>query len=125
MSDDSLANAGITPKERLTNIETILTRIDSKLDGKANQSDVAAMELRVRAIEVANALTFDTKDRLDKVEADAKVRLDRVEADAQSRIERVEHEVSGLGKKIAYAAGSLAVVVVIVNLVAARFVASL
>lgn len=106
MTDDSLANAGITPKERLTNIEQLLTRIDGKLDGKANQSDVAAMELRVRAIEVANALTFDTKDRLDRVEADAKARLDRVEEKTAGN-DRKLAVYAGIGVAAVFAANLL------------------
>lgn len=49
---EGLQNAGITPKERLERIESMLERIDQKLDGKANESDLISLELRVRTMEL-------------------------------------------------------------------------
>lgn len=49
---EGLSGAGITPKERLERIEAMLERIDAKLDAKANESDVVALEVRVREMEL-------------------------------------------------------------------------
>lgn len=49
---DGLTGAGITPKERLERIEAMLERIDAKLDAKANESELVALELRVRDMEL-------------------------------------------------------------------------
>ncbi len=94
MTDDGLSGAGITAKERLTNIELILTRMDVKLDGKANQSEVDALKVEVHALQIQNATTFDTKVRLDKVEA------------AQQ----------AAGKRMATWAGAIGVLVVVANI---------
>ena len=49
---DDLVGAGISPKERLERIETMLERIDNKLDNKADRSDLIILENRVREIEL-------------------------------------------------------------------------
>ena len=48
---DGMSSAGISAKERLARIETVLDKIDRKLDHKADKADVVALEVRVRAIE--------------------------------------------------------------------------
>lgn len=49
---EGLQNAGISPKERLERIESMLERIDQKLDSKASETDLISLELRVRNLEL-------------------------------------------------------------------------
>lgn len=98
---DDLGNAGITAKERLGNIETILTRMDAKLDGKADVAAVNLLELRVRNLEIHGP------------EPMAEMRI---------KISALEDSINSVGRKLAYATGTLSVVVVLVNVSMAYFV---
>lgn len=93
-SDDSLAGAGISPRERLQRIEELLGRVDQKLDNKANSADVVALELRVRALEQGGG--------------------ERV-AEMRERVGALDADVAVIGRKLAYATGTLATVMVLVN----------
>lgn len=94
--DDTLANIGISPRERLGNIELALARIETKLDSKANQSDVDLLNARVRELELGDG---------------PNAREMRV------RVEHLDGEVKTVGRKLAYATGTLAAVMVAINLV--------
>lgn len=93
---DGLTNAGITPKERLERIEAMLERIDAKLDAKANESDVVALELRVREME----LELSSFDGLKKEHEELFV------------------ELNALRQKVFMASGGLAVLVFFIEFVA-------
>jgi hypothetical protein len=98
---DDLAGAGITAKERLQNIESVLVRIDQKLDGKADAAVVAALEVRVREIETGNNLT--QRRAFEEVHA--------IREASEKQLAEVSNGVSALQKKFAYYAGGVAVAV--------------
>lgn len=93
-TDDSLANAGISPRQRLERIEALLERIDGRLDGKADAGVVWALEERVRTLEQNGG--------------------DRV-VEMREHVGVLERDLGALGRKIAYATGTLAAVMVLVN----------
>lgn len=103
MSDDtdSFRNAGISPGQRLFRIEELLEKMDSKLDSKADLAYVAQIEGRLRLLEVGgDAHTNELRGRMD----------------------RLEHATDGIQRKLAYATGTLATVVVLVNAVTLFFI---
>jgi hypothetical protein len=109
--EDDLSHAGISPRERLQRIEDLLTKVDGKLDGKADQADLIALEGRVRAIEYLGA-----EARAQTIERAANVvKQDR-------RLSDLESNVVSMGRKLAYATGTISVVIVIANLAAARII---
>lgn len=97
MADD-LSNAGITPKERLARIESLLERMDGKLDNKADAAVVAALELRVRDLETHGSISAQQ---------------------TAGRVDGLERSVEKLGQKLAYATGTLSAVIVASNMVVA------
>lgn len=97
---DGLTGAGITPKERLERIEAMLERIDAKLDAKANESDVVALELRVRDMELELS-SFDG---------------------VKKEHEEIFAELAELRQKVFMATGGLVVLVFLVEVIA-KFVA--
>ena len=101
MTSDGLSNAGISPRERLQRIETLLERVDQKLDNKANAADLVALELRVRQLEQHGG--------------------ERVQ-EMRNRVEHLDSAVSIIGKRLAYATGTLSAVVVLVNAFTAYFI---
>lgn len=107
---DDLNGAGITAKERLGRIEEILGDIVGKLDGKADQAVVIALELRVKTLELARA-EAEAVERVTGIERVANV------AKMETRVDRLESGVDSLGKKVALASGAVSVVVVVVNLI--------
>lgn len=98
---DDLNNAGISPRERLQRIEELLGRVDAKLDNKANASDVVALELRVRALETSGG--------------------ERVQ-EMRERVGSLDGDVRVIGRRLAYATGTLASVIVMSNMVVAWFI---
>lgn len=109
MSDGELNGASITAKERLANIETLLANIDGKLDGKANQSDLIAVDVRVKDIELWRA-GVHAEERVERIEkAAAKT------AEAQ-RLDAIEAKGDRNAKAIAWGCGAGAVVVIGANL---------
>ena len=50
--DDSLRGISISPRERLERIENLLGVINGKLDQKADKTDLGALEVRVRGLEL-------------------------------------------------------------------------
>jgi len=91
---DDLQGASISPREQLRDIRAILERMDSKLDGKADGAYVAGLEQRIRLLEVGGG--------------------DRV-VEMRARVEQVDNGLQVLGRKLAYATGTLSMVVVAVN----------
>lgn len=95
MSDevrDDLQGAGISPRQRLERIEALLERIDGRLDSKASASDVIALELRVRDLEQSGGeRVSEMRERVGGLDADLQV----------------------IGRKLAYATGTLATVIVV------------
>lgn len=67
--DETLKSIGISPRERLERIEAVLERIDNKLDGKADQSTVVAMEVRLKAVEACIERGEDLKIRYAELNA--------------------------------------------------------
>lgn len=107
--DDNLRSAGITAKERLARIEDLLVRMDEKLDDKASRSEMAALELRIRSIEVSGSKAAN--DALDEARRLAHEREgDLLMLDKEYKQLRSDHEM--LGKRIAWALGALAVAAV-------------
>jgi hypothetical protein len=108
---DEMAGAGITAKERLERIELMLSRIDGKLDGKADQSDLMALEGRVRQIEqhggpATSAAMRDVHD---------------LRTEAREQIDSLSQSVTALKNRMAQVAGGLAVVVFGLNIAIAFF----
>lgn len=56
MADDDPRPNGFTTKEMLVRLETIVDRIESKLDAKADKRDMNALEVRMLAGEAASNL---------------------------------------------------------------------
>lgn len=103
MSEDNenFRNAGISPGQRLFRIEELLEKVDSKLDGKADLAYVAQIESRLRLIEIGgDAHTNELRGRMD----------------------RLENTTNSIQRKLAYATGTLAMIVVAVNAVSVYFI---
>jgi predicted RNA-binding protein len=98
---DDLLNAGISPRERLANIEGLLRVMDGKLDGKADVAYVAALEQRVRLIEIGG---------------------DARSNEMRGRVDKQDDQLGAIQRKLAYATGTLATVVVISNATLAWFI---
>lgn len=103
MSDDtdSFRNAGISPGQRLFRIEALLESMDSKLDGKADLAYVVALEQRVRLLEIGG---------------------DARSNEMRGRVDKQDDALGSLQRKLAYATGTLATVVVISNATLAWFI---
>lgn len=93
-SEDSLSNAGISPRERLERIEQMLERIDGKLDGKANAAEVAGLEARIRELELNGSVHIP---------------------EMRAKVEALEVGHGVIQRKLAYATGTIVVVMVFVN----------
>jgi len=91
---DDLQGASISPREQLRDIRAILERMDSKLDGKADGAYVFQLEQRIRLLEVGGG--------------------DRV-VEVRARQDQTDRSLEQIQRKLAYATGTLSVVVVIVN----------
>lgn len=98
---DDLNNAGISPRERLQRIETLLERVDQKLDNKANAADLVALELRVRDLETSGGARVN---------------------EMRERVGSLDSDVQIIGRKLAYATGTLATVIVVSNIVVAYLI---
>jgi hypothetical protein len=98
---DDLSGASISPREQLRDIRAILERMDGKLDGKADGAYVGALEQRIRLLEVGGG--------------------DRV-VEIRARVEQVDAGLQTLARKLAYATGTLSMVVVAVNAVTVWFI---
>lgn len=98
--DDTLRSAGISPRERLERIENILTRMDEKLDNKADALVVNALIARIAALELAGALVAQQSSSL---ASDVRDKLD-------SKIEKLQGEHAKLDKKLSRYAGAVAVI---------------
>lgn len=107
MSDD-LADAGITAGQRLTSIEEILKEIVVKLDGKADRSTVVALEYRVRELELAQAKA-DAAERVVNIERAANA------VKAEKRQDDQDDAIEQQGRKIAWASGAMAALIVASN----------
>lgn len=105
--DDTLRSIGISPRERLGRIEALLTRMDEKLDNKADASMVSNLAARISALELseavgnrdASALAIEVRDRLDV------------------RVSALQKQHMRLDKRLSYYAGAVAAI-----LLAAPFV---
>ena len=116
--DDSLRSIGISPRERLARIETLLVTIEQKLDNKASQADFLALEQRVREIETKG--THNITESLAEARRLARERIaDLKELEQDFQLLREDHEA--LGRKIAWAFGALAVAAVGAEAVIAHF----
>lgn len=93
---DDLMGAGISPRERLGNIEESLKRIEGKLDGKADKSDVISLDMRVKLLE-----QYAVEHR-----AEYKSALGR-EEDNKAALIQLRAEIDGLKVKVSYAAGAV------------------
>lgn len=118
---DGLQNAGITPKERLERIEAMLTKIDEKLDGKADAALVAAIEVRLRTLENYGpervAHMYEVMDgRVTKIEQEGSphARL------AEVGIKELNDEVQVVKKWVLMASGGLGVLVFVINVAIAK-----
>ena len=108
--DESLRSIGISPRERLARIETLLVTIEGKLDNKANQVDFLALEVRVRDIETKGS--HAAVAALAEARRLAKERLDDMkELEADFQILRHDHEQ--LGRRLAWALGAVAAAAVL------------
>ena len=108
--DESLRSIAISPRERLARIEALLVTIEQKLDYKASQADLLALEVRVREMEVKG--THHAQDALEEARRLAREReADLVMLDNEYKTLRQDHEA--LGKKIAWAFGVLATAAVV------------
>jgi adenosylmethionine-8-amino-7-oxononanoate aminotransferase len=102
MSDerDDFLNASISPRQQLQDIRRILERMDAKLDGKADGSYVMALEGRIRALESTGG--------------ERAVEL-------RHRQDQIDQALATLERKLAYATGTLAAVVVVANIAVPYF----
>jgi hypothetical protein len=108
--DDSLRSIGISPRERLARIESLLVTMDSKLDNKANRADVLALETRVWEIEVrgtaaTNIACEEAKRLAAEREADHK--------ELQEHVARLRADHEALSKRIAWGFGALTVAAIV------------
>lgn len=107
--DDSLRSIGISPRERLARIEALLVTIDDKLSSKASQVDMLALEVRIRKIETEGSV--HAREAVEEARRLAREREeDLIMLTKEYRQLRSDHE--GLGRKIAWAFGALAVAAV-------------
>ena len=90
---DGLSNAGISPRERLERIENMLTKIDEKLDSKADISRVVVLE----------QFMIESRGRNPE-------RLIAELREAQSHIRTLESEHQVMRRRIAYYSGAAAVI---------------
>jgi hypothetical protein len=107
---DDLDGAGITAKERLANIEHLLSTIDTKLDGKASQADLIAVELRLRDVEFWRAET-QAAERVAEIERSAADVL------AAKRIDEIEATGKANKTTILLATGGLSTLILAVNVI--------
>ena len=106
MTDDSMNGAGITAKERLERIETILGKIDSKLDNKADRADLVSLEQRVRDLELHGTnLAQETKQVVERLRGVNEAHL----GEMRSAVDALAAGQSHIQSKLAYYAGGLAV----------------
>jgi hypothetical protein len=115
--DDSLRSIGISPRERLARIETLLVAIEQKLDNKASQADMLALEVRVREIETKG--TRHTAEAMVESRRLAEERLvDLKELEADFAALRMDHEQ--LGRRLSWALGAVAAAAVVAEYVMAH-----
>ncbi len=101
MAEDDLRSAGISPRERLERIETMLSRIDEKLDTKADAVMVASLSARISAIELAAAVVTNQTTTLAN---DVRDKLD-------ARVSALQKEHQVLNTKLTWFAGAVAAVI--------------
>lgn len=123
MTDDDLRGIAISPRERLERIEGVLERIEQKMDMRFD-----AMEQRVRVLELRVVPTTETVaveiKRLDAQHTALEARLRKVEEvgsnaarHAEAAAARAEDGIGDVRRRLAYYAGALAALSVVVNLV--------
>lgn len=108
--DESLRSIGISPRERLARIETLLVAIESKLDSKADKSDIVQLEARIWAIEVHGSHTATEASKAAQALSEERAR-DIKEVETELAALREDHHQ--LKSRIAWIGGALAVAAVI------------
>lgn len=96
--EQDLRSIGVSPRERLERIENLLTRMDEKLDNKADASVVTSLITRISALELSEALGNQTAATL---ALDVRDKLD-------VRVSALQKEHQKLDKKLTYYAGGVA-----------------
>lgn len=99
--ENDLRGIGISPRERLARIEALLEIVDAKLDGKASSESVVALALRVAALE-SNTAVLEQRNQ----------QVLNWRDEVRHEIATVKDDISTIGRKLAYATGTLAVVVI-------------
>jgi len=114
---EELAGAGITAKERLERIEQAVTagfeKLDAKLDTKASAADVAAIEIRVRDIELHGSNRVQALERANAETAEV----------AFKRLDDLAAAIARQQVTMARWAGALAVLIVIGEAIATTIIA--
>lgn len=110
--DETLRNIGISPRERLERIETMLERIDGKLDSKADASEVVALNVRLSVLEAS------------VIEHHALILHDRGKdwvTNLESEVDNLHREHNRIKTRMAYFAGVAATVVVVAEIIFGHF----
>lgn len=108
--DESLRSIGISPRERLARIETLLVAIEGKLDNKADKADIVQLEARIWAIEVHGSHTATEAAKAAKLLSEERMHdIKAVEAELMDL--REDHHQ--LKSRIAWLGGALAVAAVV------------
>lgn len=113
--ENDLRNIGISPRERLERIESLLGRMDEKLDNKADAATVLAMSLRIAALEQTEAARVAAEKVADTQEEQFHYQM-------RAEMTLLEKEHNELKRQIAYYAGGLVVVLFVAEEIARRFI---